>query len=351
MKQAIYIAGPECFYQDGAARLHAMRREAEAAGYDVTLPNDTPLKLDHTDPRHNADEIFRNCAESMNRSTAILCDLEFYRGPEPDGGSIYELGMAYARGIPCYGYTRDKRDMCWKYQGFRLEDGVAFDRKGRPLPYADLPFSPNVVGAAKIVEGGFPECLTLFQLDQEEARKHGAAAPQSEPADEAHDRPVIYLAGPQRWDAQPDYEEHKRLCRAYGFEPVTPLDDPIPTCGDPYHRAYQTLLRNVRHVRRCDVLLADLRDFHGWEPESDTAFECGMAFQWGRRMYGWVPDARPMCLRVPNLGPEHGWRDSCSCNVESFDYPLNLMFSSSMPISDAPFEVLLQQIAADLHLL
>ena len=352
MKQALYIAGPECFCRSGTAQLNAMRREAEACGYDVTLPNDTPLNLRHEDLRRNADEIFRNCADSMDRSTAILCDLAFYRGPEPDGGSIYELGMAYAKGIPCYGYTSDKRAMCWKYQGSTLRDGRLFDRKGRPLPYADLPFSPNVVGGVKIVEGGFSDCLALFRVDQEEARKHNTAAPVILPEEGAHEKPVLYLAGPQRWDPSPDYREAARIGRAYGFDVVTPLDDVEPCEEDeaPYRRAYRTLLRNARHVRQCDVLLADLRDFHGWEPESDTAFECGMAFQWGKRMYGWVPDTRPMCQRIPNLGPEQEWRDACGNSVENFDYPLNLMFSSSMPISDEPLEVLVRRIAEEMQL-
>ena len=174
MSEAIYIAGPECFYIDGNARLNAMRRIAEARGHSATLPNDTPLKLDNEDLRINADIIFENCAQSMNASTAIICDLEFYRGAEPDGGSIYEIGMAYARGIKCYAYTRDKRNMCWKYQGLRLLEGKPYDLKGRALPYTELPFSPNVIGSTKIVEGDFSSALTALENDAEEERKFSA---------------------------------------------------------------------------------------------------------------------------------------------------------------------------------
>lgn len=125
-KECIYIASPECFYLDGNDRLNAMRRRSESLGFDVSLPNDKPLKLDHEDLRRNADTIFKNCADSMNISTAIIVDLEFYRGPEADGGSIYEIGMAYARGIRCFGYTRDKRTMAWKYQFPVLKDGKVY---------------------------------------------------------------------------------------------------------------------------------------------------------------------------------------------------------------------------------
>ncbi|NLI54634.1 MAG: nucleoside 2-deoxyribosyltransferase [Clostridiales bacterium] len=352
-RECIYIAGPECFYTGGFDQLNAMRRLAEANGFSVSLPNDMPLKLDHEDLRENADAIFQNCADSMNRSTAILCDLEFFRGPEVDAGSVFEIGMAYARGIACYGYTRDKRDMKWKYQGLVLRDGLPYDRKGRVLPYWDLPFSPNVVGSTKIIEGGFWDCLKLYLTDLEESRKRGEVSamkpPKSAPTGDKR-KPVLYFAGPERYDAdaQQRYMMMKRVCDAYGYTVVTPMDGRQDECDDPYTRAYRTLERNQNHVHDCDIIVANLNDFHGWEPESDTAFECGMAYQLGKRMYGYMDSSVHMRERVPNLGAENGWRDICGCNVENFDYPLNLMFSSSMKILEGKFEQVIAQIAEDL---
>ena len=351
-RESIYIAGPECFYSGGFDQLNAMRRFAEVNGFDVSLPNDTPLKLDHEDLRKNADVIFENCAQSMNQSTAILCDLEFYRGPEADGGSIYELGMAYARGIRCYGYTRDKREMKWKYQGLTLKDGLPYDRKGRVLPYWDLPFSPNVVGATKIIEGGFADCLKLFQIDLEEERKRGEtpAEPASNEKRTMHP-PTIYLSGPERYDAnaQERYAGMRRLCEAHGFSVITPMDAiEQQQMEDHYARAAQTLRRNAEHVRACDILIANLNDFHGWEPESDTSFECGMAFQLGKRLYGYMDSTLRMRDRVPSLGEANGWRDICGCNVENFDYPLNLMFASSMPVLEGTFEQVIEKIVKEL---
>lgn len=346
MSEAIYIAGPECFYIDGNARLNAMRRIAEARGHSATLPNDTPLKLDNEDLRKNADTIFENCAQSMNASTAIICDLEFYRGPEPDGGSVYEIGMAYARGIKCYGYTRDKRNMCWKYQGLRLTDGKAYDLKGRALPYAGLPFSPNVLGSTKIIEGDFSACLTALENDAEEERKFSAHPGYRPWRPEfvkrnlpAGDRPILYIAGPQRYEAGAEafYAELKAFAQKKGFYALTPMDDMPETRADEdvYTAAYRQFLVNCQHVVDCDIILADLNDFHGWEPESDTSFECGMAFQLGKKLYAHVDDVTRMRDRVPSKGEAFDWRDACGCNVENFDYPLNLMFSSSMKILQA----------------
>ena len=173
-QEKLYLAGPMCFYIDGYPRWYVMRDRAKVKGFAVTMPSEGELEMDPVDLRKNARIIFENCVKCMEASTAILCNLEFYRGPDVDGGSIFELGMAYAKGAHCYCYTRDKRPMVWKYQGSTLKNGAVYDQKGRVLPYGDLPFSPNIVGSSKIIEGDFDDCLRVFSVDMEEKRKHAA---------------------------------------------------------------------------------------------------------------------------------------------------------------------------------
>lgn len=358
-KEALYIAGPMCFYTDGYPLWNAMGDQARVAGFDVTMPSDKELDLGPDDLQKNAITIFENCARCMNESTAILCNLEFYRGPEPDGGSLYEVGMAYARGLPCYGFTRDKRPMVWKYQGSTLKDGVVYDRKGRPLPYGHLPFSPNVIGSTKIVEGGYEDCLKVFKTDMEEKRKLSASrssAPASQPAATLprQEKPVVYLAGPERWEAdcQEIYAKMKAICEKHGLTAIVPTDDAPGVerieSDDPYAVAYNTFDRQQQHVRNCDIIVANLNDFHGWEPDSDTSFECGMGYQLGKKLFGYMDDTTRMIDRVPNLGAEKEYRDACGCNAENFDFPINLMFSGSMPILEGNFESVMERVAAAL---
>ena len=360
-KESIYIAGPECFYKDGPVQLDVMRRRSESLGFEVTLPNDNPLKLDHEDLRLNADAIFKNCCDSINKSTVIITDLEFYRGPEVDGGSVYEIGMAYARGIRCYGYTRDKRNMVWKYHGGILKNERMYDKKGRPLPYADLPFSPNVIGSTKIIEGDYDDCLHTLIVDIEEERKLAGGRNKltmSRPDRTLKniDMPVVFLSGPERYDedCEEKYRLMKAICKRYGLYAIAPIDKApgVETIesDDPYTRAYNIFYRNQQHVRNCDIIIANLNDFHCWEPESDTSFECGMAFQLGKKLYAYMDDVSIMKERVPNLGEAHEYRDACGCNVENFDYPVNLMFSSSMKIFEGKFEKIIEQVVMDLDL-
>ena len=103
-----------------------------------------------------------------------------------------------------------------------------------------------------------------------------------------------------------------------------------------------------RHVRDCDAVIANLNDYRGYECSNDVGFECGMGFQLGKKLYGYMDDAGVMKDRVPHLGEEEGFRDMTGANVENFDYPLNLMFSCSMDIHEGKFEDMIRKVAEDL---
>ena len=100
---------------------NSYRKEAEFYGFTVTMPNDNKLveEGEKVTQSEMSSRIFKNCVWGITGVDGILVNLETYRGSEPDGGSIYELGMAYAVGARCYGYTRDKRTVGVKYQAAR----------------------------------------------------------------------------------------------------------------------------------------------------------------------------------------------------------------------------------------
>ena len=355
--EMIYIAGPACFYPRGYDLWEALRKRAMYYGFGVSLPNDTQLDLSNQDLRKNADTIFANCADSMNKSTGIVADLEFFRGSEPDGGTIYEIGMAYARGLRCYGYTRDKRAMVHKHQQLSLRNGSVFDQDSRTLPYADLPFCPSLIGSCKIVEGSFDDCMKTLMTDIDEHAKQNARGGSCEQArvkvENTTGKPRMFLSGIERYDANAaeKYNAMKTICEKYGFAAVTPLDildgiEPIVS-NDPYTTATDSFDRWQKNLRSCDILLANLNDFHGFEPSSDVAFECGSAWQQGKKCYGYMDDISVMQKRIPHYGPEKDNTDIYGNVVENFDYPINLMFASSMPVFTGSFEEVVDRVAKD----
>ncbi len=352
--EKIYFAGPQCFYTHGYPQWYALGGSAEADGFGVTMPTKAELDLTHEDLRENAKTIFANCAREMNETTALICDLEFYRGTVPDGGSLYEAGMAYAKGCRVIGYTRDLRPMKWKYQGAELKNGLLYGRDGQELPYMELPFSPDVVSAMKIVEGDHKLALSVLELDITEARKRGenvltANIPAS--TEKKHGRPVVYLAGPERYDADASakYEKMMEICDSFGLDAIVPGDYRMLKNGDVYEAAYRIFTKNMENVSACDAIVANLNDFQGWEPESDTSFECGVAFQSGKKLFGYMASTARMIERIPNNGEAFEYRDACGCNAENFDYPINLMFSGGpMPIYEGDFAAVIGTIAEQL---
>lgn len=356
--EGIYIAGPECFYTNGYDLLATMRKKAEYHGFGVTLPNDNPLDMDNEDLQKRADSIFADLEKIMHDTTVIIADLEAYRGAEADGGTVFEIGMAYAKGARCYGYTRDKRTLATKNQASAMKDGIVYDEKGKVMPYHDLPFSPAVVGSTKIIEGDFDDCLQLVMVDLEEEYKarglrQEAPALERGKVEVKRDRPLVYLATFDRYDdgAEAVYQRIKEICKSYGFDAVSPLDwaegmVEVKT-HNPYIRAANLFENYQQHVRNCELVIADLNFFRGYEPSNDVSFECGMGFQLGKELYGYMDDTGPMINRIPHYGAENEYRDQTGCNVENFNYPANLMFACCMNIVEGGFEEAIKKAAED----
>ena len=359
-KEAIYIAGPECFYTHGYDMLAAMKARAVSLGFGVTLPNDHQLDMENPDKRKRADSIFSDLDEVMKDTTVIIADLEAYRGAEPDSGTVYELGMAYAKGARCYGYTRDKRSLSTKNQNAFLKDGKIYDERGGEMMYGVLPFSSDIVGSTKIVEGDFDDCLKMLMTDiEEEYKQEGmrklCSESQEQPVCEKREKPVIYLSGFERYEAggKEIFEKMKSLCRELGYEARTPFDEisgiqEIQT-ENPYIKAANLFDRFQQHVRDCDVIIANLNNYRGYEINNDVAFECGMGFELGKKLYGFMENTDKLIHRIPHLGEEKEYRDHTGSNVENFDYPANLMFGSSMKIFQGDFEAAVRNTIEDLE--
>jgi len=81
------------------------------------------------------------------------------------------------------------------------------------------------------------------------------------------------------------------------------------------------------------------------EPNDDVSFECGMAFQLGKKCFGYVKENKPMIELVPNKGKEFEYRDANDMNVEDFESPLNLMFGASFTLFDGSFEEVVKKVS------
>ena len=154
-------------------------------------------------------------------------------------------------------------------------------------------------------------------------------------------RPKAYLAGFEMFypDGIERGEEWKRIAAKYGIEGIFPPDaapenDPIA----PYVRKddseaefwYGIFMDDVNHMRRSDMIIAQLQDWRGAQPDSGTCFECGYSAATGKRLYAWCEDAEPLAERRKAMATadEDGiLRDSEGYAFEDRESPLDNLFS------------------------
>ena len=356
--ERIYVAGPICFFPRGGEIWQSRRREAQYYGFTVTLPNDNK-RPQAKSPEHGAYLTLKNCRDSINRSTGIIADLENFRGGEPDGGTIYEIGLAYGHDCKCYAFTRDKRPLGVRYNAGTFIPGGIADYKGRKLPHIKLPYGVCVMGACKVVEGTFSDALKAYMYDLEEESKKKAVRGYELTKDlpcqtmPRGTRPIVYVADIFRYDedSAAKYEVMRKVLDQAGFDAIFPTDAApgvpvLEDTGDLMEMCYNQFDHYQQHVRNCDIIVANLSDYEGYEPSSDVAFECGMADQLGKKLFAWMDDARVMVERIPAHANAQGRMVDCNeHNIENNNAPINLMFGASFKIFDGSFETAVKKMA------
>ena len=156
---------------------------------------------------------------------------------------------------------------------------------------------------------------------------------------------TVYLAGPDVFHPEADRlaEDHKALCRAYGFEPLHPIDQPT--------LAADTIFQvNLGMLRLADAVVANLNPFRGAEVDSGTAFEVGFAIARGIPVIGYVASQETLAERVGRLfGPlvmqDSALRDASGDLVENFGHPVNLMLAESCSLVIGGLEIALKKLA------
>src|SRR5690606_34377327 len=134
----------------------------------------------------------------------------------------------------------------------------------------------------------------------------------------------VYLAGPDVFypDARAHGERMRAVCREAGFIGLFPLDAQVPRQSMAIYQANRQL------IDRADAVVANLRDFRGFEPDSGTVWEAAYALARGKPVVGYCPTAATIAQRLQ--ASPHGKLFDAQCEVEDFGLPLNLMLAHSL---------------------
>lgn len=151
----------------------------------------------------------------------------------------------------------------------------------------------------------------------------------------------VYLAGPDVF--LPDAVAHgarlRALCADYGFVGCYPLDGDgeAEVDGEADQADAARIYRaNVALIRGADVVMANLQNFRGYEPDSGTAFEVGFAAALGLPVWGYNVPSVPIVDQVPHASTSDtatshtaDARDADGYLIESFGLSRNLMLACS----------------------
>lgn len=172
-------------------------------------------------------------------------------------------------------------------------------------------------------------------------------------------RPIAYLAGFECF--YPDCKEKAtraaELCEKYGVQPLSPVlgeDGKVVDFSKGKREAARQIYEyNMGYLQKCDMIIANLNNFRGEEPDSGTCVECGIAIALGKKCFAFVDDARPMVQRYKGetqIGEDGIIRDMDGANIEEFDMPLNLMIGIPFTVVEGDIEDALKEVKKQLKL-
>jgi len=161
MDLRIYLAGPGVFRPDALEHGERLKALCAEFGFIGLYPLDKQVPADITDAREQAAWIYRANLELLEQADAVLADLNFFRGGEPDSGTCFEVGYAVARGKPVFGYLEGAGSYAERLrrQHPQLCGLPGVDCDGLQLEAFDLPVNLMLGVPVTIVTGSPQECL------------------------------------------------------------------------------------------------------------------------------------------------------------------------------------------------
>ncbi len=162
--RSVYLAGPDVFRPDAPGHGQALVALCAAHGFEAVFPLDPALPRD-LPPAEGARRIYQANIAHIERCDAVLANLDFFRGPEPDSGTCFEVGYAVARGKTVVGYVPEGGSFAERIRQRHpsaVGDGLV-DAAGWTLEEFGLPVNLMLAVPARIVVGGLEAALRELQ--------------------------------------------------------------------------------------------------------------------------------------------------------------------------------------------
>ncbi len=159
----IYLAGPDVFLENAKEHGENLKQKCSACGFEGLFPLDNNVQGDTK--AELAKKIRAGNIELIKSCDIVIANLSPFRGPEPDSGTVWEVGFAQALGKRVIGYCTDGRDLKTKTRDM-LGLSESSDRDAQGLEIEDFGLTHNLMYAQIVQCRSFAECLTRIRRDQ-----------------------------------------------------------------------------------------------------------------------------------------------------------------------------------------
>lgn len=172
----LYLAGPDVFRPDAAAygkQLVALCAEYGFAGVfplEQSLPQGLP-------PQALARHIYQANVARIDSCDAVLANLDFFRGAEPDSGACFEVGYAVARGKTVIGYLPESGSFAERIRA-RHPHAVGegnVDAGGWELEEFGLPLNLMLAVPCRIMVGDLRVALEALRTGRDHNNEENAS--------------------------------------------------------------------------------------------------------------------------------------------------------------------------------
>lgn len=159
MQQRIYLAGPDVFLPDAIAHGEYLKEQCTRFGFTGLFPLDNEIAA--AEPAAMAEAIRLANIALIRQCDAVIANLSPFRGPEPDSGTVWEVGFAMALGKRVIGYVTDTQPLKQRTQQM-LGLGDA-DRDAQGMLIEDFGLTHNLMFAHCVVARSFEGALECLQ--------------------------------------------------------------------------------------------------------------------------------------------------------------------------------------------
>ena len=156
----IYLAGPDVFLLNAVEHGKNLSALCEKHGFISRFPLDNIIE--ENDSLKLAEKIRIANIDLIDECTIVIANLSPFRGPEPDSGTVFEVGYAMAKDKTVIGYSSDMSSLLEKTQKILQLDSSA-TRDKEDLEIEDFGLTHNLMYAHCIIASNFEDALKYLK--------------------------------------------------------------------------------------------------------------------------------------------------------------------------------------------